>query len=159
MIRGDWRWAHKRSIIPPSDRRRYRPTRWSKSTKGEQTQRHNRSVNGHNGLFLTILHVQNDGGGQKVLLSLWFHLILTRRLESEIRWNSIVRNSSFVFQVYENTENWMMCDNSINYVQILTKKIYIRQKWLVTPTLTFRETLSCPTKIESDMILIIRDKN
>lgn len=39
MIRSDWRWAHKRSIIPPSDRRRYRPTRWSKSTKDEQIQR------------------------------------------------------------------------------------------------------------------------
>lgn len=36
MIRGDWRWAHKTSIIPPSDRRRYRPTRWPKSTKIEQ---------------------------------------------------------------------------------------------------------------------------
>lgn len=83
MIRDDWRWAHKRSIIPPSDRRRYRPTRWSKSTKGEQTQkRHNRSISVwvistmYFFFFFFLLREEEDGGGRSACPILRFHAIL-----------------------------------------------------------------------------------
>lgn len=94
MIRGDWRWAHKRSIIPPSDRRRYRPTRWSKSTKGEQTQkRHNRSVNGHNGLAYDFTcEKKNDGGGQSASSALISFDSFAQIGKRDTRRNSVISN-------------------------------------------------------------------
>lgn len=96
MIRGDWRRAHKRSIIPPSDRRRYRPTRWSKSTKGEERDTIRKSV-------ITVAYFdeftckERDGGGQSALSAPIFISSLSRS-----RWirRHVIRFYSF------RIENW-----------------------------------------------------